>query len=200
MGVRRLLSIAQAPLLVLALIGLSSCGAGRAKDDTFALSAMPEIAGPKSSNKQILIPEPSALKALDSEQIVIRVTPSEIQYLAKARWGDSLPKLVQAKLIEAYENSGKLGGVGEPGQGLAIDYQVVTDIRAFQIETAGGDRAHVEISVKILNDRNGEVRAQRVFSAVTPVNGAGNPAFIAALDAAFAKVTADMVGWTLQSI
>jgi cholesterol transport system auxiliary component len=198
MGVR-LLRIAQASLLVLGLIGLNGCG-GRAKDDTFALSAMPEVAGPAARNKQLLIPEPAALKALDSEQVVIRVTDSEIQYLAQARWSDRLPKMVQAKLVEAYENSGKLRGVGIPGQGLAIDFQVVTDIRAFQIETAGGDQAHVEISAKILNDRNGEVTAQRVFSATVPVSGAGNPGFIAALDAAFARVTADMVGWTLKSI
>ena len=182
------------------LIGLSGCGAGKAADDTFALSAMPEVAGPKARHKQILIPEPAALKVLDSEQVVIRVTDSEIQYLAKARWGDRLPKMVQAKLVEAYENSGKLSGVGKPGEGLAIDYQVVTDIRAFQIETSGGDHAHIEISVKILNDRNGEVRAQRVFSAIAPASGTDNPAFIAALDAAFAKVTTDMVAWTLKSI
>jgi cholesterol transport system auxiliary component len=54
--------------------------------------------------------------------------------------------------------------------------------------------------VKILNDRNGEVRAQRVFSANVPVSGTGNPGFIAALDAAFARVTTDMVAWTLKSI
>jgi cholesterol transport system auxiliary component len=198
MGVR-LLRIGQASLVVLALIGLNSCG-GTAKNDTFALSAMPEIAGPKAKNKQILVPEPGALKALDSENVVIRVSDSEIQYLGKAQWGDRLPKMVQAKLVEAYENSGKLGGVGLPGQGLAIDFQVVTDIRAFQIETAGGDHAHIEISAKILNDRNGEVRAQQVFSATAPVNGTGNPAFIAALDAAFAEVTRDMVAWTLKSI
>jgi len=195
----RFLRIGQASLLVLALAGLGGCG-GAAKNDTFALSAMPEIAGPKAKNKQILIPEPAALKALDSENIVIRISDSEIQYLAKAQWGDRLPKMVQAKLVEAYENSGRLGGVGLPGQGLAIDFEVVTDIRAFQIETVGGDHAHVEISVKILNDRTGEVKAQRIFSATAPVSGAGNPAFIAALDAAFAKVMRDMVAWTLRSI
>jgi cholesterol transport system auxiliary component len=201
MGVSAMLRLGQASMLMLALAGLSGClGGGKAKDDTFALSAMPEIAGPAARNKQILVPEPAALKALDSEQIVIRVTPSEIQYLAQARWSDRLPKMVQAKLVEAYENSGKLGGVGKPGEGLAIDFQIVSDIRAFQIETSGGDHAHVEISVKVLNDRNGSVKAQHVFSAEAPVSGAGNPAFIAALDAAFAKVTADIVGWTLKSI
>jgi cholesterol transport system auxiliary component len=195
----RFLGIARACVPVLVLIGLSGC-AGGAKNDTFALSAVRGVAGPKASSKQILIPEPGALKALNSDQVVIRVSHSEIQYLGGARWGDQLPKMVQAKLVEAYENSGKVGGVGIPGQGLAIDFQVVTEIRAFQIETDGGDRAHVEISVKILNDRNGEVRAQQVFIAMVPVSGSGNPAYIKALDAAFAKVTTDMVGWTLKSI
>ena len=187
-------------LVGLLVAGLSGCGAGKAKDDTFALSAMAEVSGPAARHKQILVPEPAALKALDSEQIVIRVTPSEIQYLASARWNDRLPKMVQAKLVEAYENSGKLGGVGTPGQGLAIDYQVVTDIRAFQIEAAGGDHAHIEISAKILNDRNGSVVAQQVFTADAPVSGSGNPGFVAALDAAFARVTTDIVGWTLKKI
>ena len=58
----------------------------------------------------------------------------------------------------------------------------------------------MEISAKLLNDRNGTVRAQKVFRAKVPVSGAGNTAFVKALDAAFARVTADIVGWTLNSI
>ena len=164
------------------------------------LSSAVEVAGPSAKNRQILIPEPTALKALDSEQVVIRVTSAEIQYLGKARWSDRLPKMVQSKLIEAYENTGKLGGVGRPGEGLAIDYQVVADIRAFEIRSAGGDHGHSEISVKILNDRNGTVKAQRVFSADAPARSTSNASFIAALDAAFAQTSADIVGWTLKAI
>src|SRR5690606_16061200 len=151
-------------------------------------------------NRQILIPEPAALKSLDSEQVVIRVSPSEIQYLARSQWGDRLPRLVQSKLVEAFENSGRLGGVGKPGQGLAIDYQVVTNIRAFEVDTSGADVARVEISVKILNDRNGTVRAQQVFSANAAVSGSDNRAFIAALDRAFAKVAGEIVEWSLRAM
>jgi cholesterol transport system auxiliary component len=186
--------------IFIALAVLSGCGGGKATSDTFALSSAREVEGPSAKGKQILIPEPTALKALDSEQIVIRVASAEIQYLGKARWSDRLPKMVQSKLVEAFENSGKLGGVGRPGEGLAIDYQVVGDIRAFEIQQSGGSHAHVEISVKILNDRNGTVRAQRVFSADVPVRGSDNPSFVAGLDAAFSRVTTDIVGWTLKSI
>ncbi|MBL0372755.1 membrane integrity-associated transporter subunit PqiC [Rhizobium sp. KVB221] len=184
---------------VLLAAGLSGC-AGGARDDTFSLSSVPEVVGPTAKNRQILVPEPTALKALDSEQVVIRLSGSEIQYLSKSRWSDRLPRLVQSKLIEAFENTGKLGGVGRPGEGLAIDYQVVADIRSFEIDAGGNDRASIEISVKILNDRNGAVKSQRVFSTSAPVVGSGNAAFIAALDKAFSQATGEIVSWALNSI
>ncbi|WP_160004051.1 ABC-type transport auxiliary lipoprotein family protein [Rhizobium sp. 18055] len=184
------------PLLAVALSG---CGTA-AKNDTFDLSAPVSGSGPQMKGRQILVQQPTALQALSSDQIVIKVSSSEIQYLAKAQWSDKLPRMVQAKLVEAFENSGKLGGVGIPGQGLAIDYQVVTDIRAFEIRAGGGSQAVVEISAKILNDRNGSVRAQKVFSQTVPTGGGSNEAFVKALDRAFAGVTGEIVDWTLKSI
>ena len=192
--------LATATVLALSAVMLAGCLGGGANKDTYGLSASPEVAGPSAKNRQILITEPTALKALDSEQVVIRLSGVEIQYLSKARWGDRLPKLVQAKLVEAFENTGRLGGVGKPGEGLAIDFQVVTDIRAFQIETNGGTTANIEIFVKLLNDRNGTVRAQQVFRASVPVQGSDNRDYVAGLDRAFAQVSSEVVSWTLKAI
>lgn len=181
----------------LSLAMLAGCGSA-AKNETFDLSVAEIEAGRKSSAKQILVTEPTALKALDSEQILVRVSSSEVQYLSKAQWSDRLPRMVQARLVQAFENSGRVAGVGKPGQGLAIDDQVVSDIRAFEIDAAA-NRARIEISVKILNDRNGTVRASEVFKAEAPA-GSGNPALIRALDTAFEKMTLDIVAWTLAKI
>ena len=200
MGLLRNGTAARAALVAVLAATLTACGSTQAKNDTFALTSIATADGPSARSRQILVPQPSALKALDGEQIVIRPSTSEIQYLAGAQWSDSLSKMVQAKLVQAFENTGRLGGVGMPGQGLAIDYQIVTDIRAFEVQTAGADAAVVEISAKLLNDRNGTVRAQKVFRATAPVGGTGNTAFVKALDAAFAAVTADIVGWTLAAI
>lgn len=199
-SMRGMQRLAAAAVLALAATSLAGCFGGSANNDTFSLTASPEVTGPSAKNRQILVPEPTALKALDSEQVVIRLSGVEIQYLSKARWSDRLPKMVQAKLIQAYENTGKLGGVGKPGQGLAIDFQIVTDIRAFQVETNGATQANIEIYAKLLNDRNGTVKAQRLFRATSPVNGAGNREFIAALDRAFSEVTSEIVEWTLKGI
>ncbi|MFS8051728.1 MULTISPECIES: ABC-type transport auxiliary lipoprotein family protein [Rhizobium] len=179
---------------------LSGCGSA-AVNDTYDLTAAVKASGPSMKRRQILIPLPTALQPLDSNQIVIRVSPREIQYLGKSQWSDKLSRIVQSKLVEAFENTGKLGGVGVPGQGLAIDYQIVTDIRSFEIDTAAGQKsAAVEISVKILNDRSGTVKAQNVFRKVVPVSGGSNPDFVRGLDTAFAGVTAELVDWTLRSI
>lgn len=184
--------------LPLTALILSGCGTA-AKNDTYDLSAAVDGDGPAAKSRQILIASPTALRALDSEQIVIRVSSSEIQYLSRAQWGDKLPRMVQSKLVEAFENSGKLGGVGIPGQGLAIDYQVVTDIRSFEIDASSGNQAVVEISAKILNDRNGSVRAQKVFRATAPAGG-DNDGFVKSLDRAFSTVASEIVSWTLRSI
>ncbi|PYE37132.1 cholesterol transport system auxiliary component [Rhizobium sp. PP-F2F-G38] len=185
--------------LLLVAAPLGAC-AGKPNNDTYSLSSVPTIEGPAATSKQILVPEPTALKALDSDQIVIRLSGAELQYLAKSQWGDRLPRMVQSKLVQAFENSGKVGGVGKPGEGLAIDYQVVTEIRSFEVDTTGSRTAVVEIFAKIVNDRNGTVRAQKAFRATVPVSGTGAPAYIKGLDGAGAKVVADIVRWTLTAI
>lgn len=135
------------------------------------------------------------MKALDSENVVIKSGPGTIQYLKGAQWADRLPQIVQARLAESFQRSGRFGGVGKPGDGLAIDYQILTELRAFGVNVASGDHAEIEIFVKILNDRNGVVRASKTVNATVPVSGSGNDAYIRALDAAFGKAASEIVRW-----
>ena len=182
---------------------LSGCAGGiipSTPPETYGLSTAQAISGESARNRQILISDPTALKALDSVQIVIRPTPSTIEYLAKSQWSDRLPNIVQDKLVQAFENSGRVGGVGRPGDGLAIDYKIITSIRAFEIKADAGEQAVVEISAKVLNDRNGVVVATKVFRATAAVTGSGNAAYVQSLDRAFEVVVQDLVSWTLSRI
>lgn len=169
--------------------------------DTFELTAPPPPVGDgRRSRSQLLITEPGALKSLDSERIVVKPTSSAIEYLAGAQWADRLPRLVQARLVEAFQLSGRIGGVGRPGEGLAIDYQIIADIRAFEIRLEGDDRAVVELYVRVLNDRNGVISGGRLFSQTAPVQGTGARAFVNALDRAFVAAAGDIVAWALGEI
>ena len=196
------LSACAAPIALL-LAGCAALpGGGPAPLDTYDLKASaPQAAGANRPRTQVLVAEPSALKALDGENIVIRPAAGSIEFLGGAQWADRLPRVVQARLVEALQATGRLGGVGKPGEGLAIDYQVVTEIRAFEVRLDGAPRAEVALYVKLLNDRNGVVRAARGFSAFAPLGpGAGNDAYVAALDRAFAQVVQELVPWVLGAV
>jgi cholesterol transport system auxiliary component len=195
---RQVGTVAALSMLLSGCIGL---GGSSEPLDTFELTAPPPPATEgRRSRSQILITEPTALKSLDSERIVIKPTASAIEYLAGSQWADRLPRIVQARMVEAYQLSGRVGGVGRPGEGLAIDYQVIADIRAFEVRLAGDDRAVVELYVRVLNDRNGVVAGARLFSHTAPVIGTGNQAFVTALDKAFVAVSGEVVAWSLGVI
>lgn len=184
--------------LAVALQGCAALpGGGPAPLDTYELTA-PSVAPAqrRRGGVQILVAEPTALKALDGENIVVRPSPGSIQYLKGAQWADRLPKIVQARLAQSLQESGRFGGVGRPGEGLAIDYQLIVDIRAFDIDLGGNARARTELFVRVLNDRNGTVRAAQTFTSQAPVSGTGNDAYVAALDAAFARAATQIVEWS----
>ncbi len=147
----------------------------------------------------MLITEPSALKSLDSEKIVIKPSPSTIEYLSKARWSDRLPKVIQAKLVETFENTGRAKAVGKPGDGLLIDYQIVSDLRAFELDLVT-DTAKVALSVKLISDKSGRINRARIFTATITAFGNSNQEIIDSLDAAFDAVAVELVAWVLKAV
>lgn len=197
---RRTITALAATLLASSILA----GCGSTVRDTYDLTindAAVSSQGPKQKRLQILIADPEAVRVLDGQDIVIRQDGSSISYLKHAQWSDRLPNLVQARLVQAFENSGRVAGVGRPGEGLAIDYQILTDIRAFDVVVSGERRvARVEITVKLMNDRSGAVRATRVFAARTKINSSVDDRYADALDAAFKVVVSDIVSWTLSKI
>lgn len=181
---------------LLLLPGCALVGGGTPQLDTYELTAPTPREVARRTRVQVLIAQPTALKALDGQNIVVKTGPGVIQYLKGAQWADRLPEVVQARLAESFEASGRFGGIGLPGDGLAIDYQVIVDVRAFEIRTDRGRQAEVRLFVRILNDRNGVVRASRTFEAKAPVSGTSNNDYVAALDKAFAGAVTAIVEWS----
>ena len=203
------------PFVLFAALATSGCvasavGADEEPNVTFDL-VTPAAVGEVSPARgvQVLIAEPSALGTLASQRVLVRVGPREVQYLAGARYTDTLTRLTQFKLKRALESASRIGAAALPGEGLAIDYQIITDIRAFEIRVGDGTAvvagpallpstrdAFVSLTVKILDDRSGNVIASRVFDASSPVGPVTDDnvgdAYLAALDAALDRVLVDI--------
>ncbi len=154
----------------------------------------------RSSRVQVLVAAPRALKALDSSYIAVVDKGPVYSYFPKSAWADTLPNVVQLKLVETLQNTGRLRGVGLPGDGLLIDYQLQTEIRSFELQVAGANRGVVEISARIVNDRNGRTVATRVFRAETPSSSTSVDKAVEAMNASADRVFSEMATWTLRNV
>lgn len=197
-GWRRALLV---PMLAAGLSACATFGGGGTVEAIYTLSAPPDVADVSGrTNAQILIATPLALEALNTNLIAVRPAPSTLSYYPNVQWADRLPNVFQAVLANAFENTGRVKAVGLPGQSLLINYQIVSEIRAFQAETAGSDSAVVEVSVKILDDRNGRVRSSRIFRSEQPISGDSVGAAVGGMEAANQAVVKEIVRWTLATL
>ena len=184
---RRLVALA----LILVLGGCAGLGGGAAID-TFDLTVPATATKASGRSLQVLVPEPVVDRAYDSERLLVRPSDTEIAYFSGAQWADRLPRLVQSRLVEAFERSGRFRAAGRPGQGLAIDRQIIVDIRAFDYRV-GERRVEVALSVKTMDDRNGRVTSVREYRAEETVSSDTAKAVVAAFDAAFGRVVGEIV-------
>jgi cholesterol transport system auxiliary component len=190
----------------LAVVGLAmslaGCASGLAGIVTKAPATAYDLAAandfprrPPHARGQLVVVEPSALSPLDGESILVRPVPGEAAQLAGAQWQDRLPRLVQSRLLQSFENANRLRTVGRPSDKIATDFTLLTELRAFEISAADGG-AVVEVAVKIVNEHSGRIIAARVIRAAVPVQSLEGPAAVAALNEAFVKAATQVVLWT----
>lgn len=153
----------------------------------------------RSRRAQVLVAAPRALKALDTSYIAVVDKGPVYTYFPKSAWADTLPNVVQLKLMETLRNTGRLRGVGLPGDGLLIDYQLQTVIRAFELQV-NGTRGVVEISARLVNDRNGRTVASKVFRSDTRAGSTSVDKAVEAMNASADRVFAEIAAWTLKSV
>ncbi|NBN63506.1 ABC transporter [Microvirga tunisiensis] len=156
-------------------------------------------AGPKRP-VQVLVATPRALSALDTSNIAVVDKGLAYSYFPQAAWTDQLSNVVQAGLVQTLENTNRLKGVGLAGEGLLIDFQLQTELRSFQLDVQGGNRAVVEIAAKLVNDRNGRAVDSRIFTATVPAGGASVEQAVSALNQAADQVFREMAVWVLSKV
>lgn len=181
-------------------VALFVAGCAGGPPDTYDLAAPSNVETRARSNAHLVVMAPKALSARDSERVVVRGDDGRISYLSGAQWSDKLGPLVGSRLLQAFENSGRIRAVGQQGDGLKSDYILVSDIRSFDFVTAPAFRGDVELSIKLINDRNGRVVSSRVFTSSQPAETDTSSAAVTALNSAFDEVASDIVAWVLQKI
>lgn len=159
---------------------------------TFDLTAPEARAARRAA--QVVVSEPLTTQDLDSQRIIVKNAGGQVSFVGDAQWADRLPRLVQMRMIQTFQNARSLSAVGRPGDRLSADYQLNSDIRAFQFAPESGE-AVVEIAVTLIDDKSGRAVRTRIFSARVAGSAADGAAASNALDAALSQVLAQIVRW-----
>ncbi len=148
---------------------------------------------------KLTLPEPSTVLAYNTDKIMTRPAPDESLPLEGPRWSDSLPILVQAKLIETFENAGYTNDVTRTLGDFPDSDQLSIDIRRFDVSTDGDPKATIVILAK-LQAADGSVIESNKFEATAPANGSEPRDYVNALRDAFENIAHGVIEWTTTTL
>lgn len=149
---------------------------------------------------QLAIERPTAPAGLSTVRIAVAREPLTLDYYSGAAWVDDAPNMVQRLLIESFENSDRIVGVGRDGVTFRSDFTLKVELREFQAEYFDGAEipaVNVRINVKQVQMPQRIIVASKGFETKRRSPSNRMPDIIRTFDAALGAVLRDIVVWTL---
>lgn len=190
-------------LLAVSLL-LGACASLTGNKEPFTVYA-PRYTPPADAAKaapvqwQLAIDTPLASDALDTARMLVMPSPGAIETYKGGRWSDTVPLLLRGLLIQAFQDSGRIAGVGAITSGLHADYALSVDLYDFETQYRDGSpHAVIRLNAKLNDLSVNRVRTARTFEADEPVAGAQAADAAAAFGRALDQLLTQIVAWTLD--
>jgi phospholipid/cholesterol/gamma-HCH transport system substrate-binding protein len=152
----------------------------------------------KTLESQIAIPEPTAVTMLETQRMLF-FPPNDVPAFSGFVWADTIPKLLQARLIESFENYDLAHAPLHATDIGQADFQLLIDVRRFRIAVDSGPVAQIGLSARIV-DKDGKVMASRLFEASEKFDEVAPQPAVAAFNAGFGRIAGDVIVWTTQAL
>jgi cholesterol transport system auxiliary component len=111
--------------------------------------------------------------------------------------------MIQTLLVESFENSNRIIGVGRQSAVLRADYTLLLDLREFQAEFINGatiPRAHVRINAKLVRLPQRVIVAAKDAAFSVSAKSGQLDHIVGAFDESLGKVLKDIVEWALTTV
>ncbi|ACI93941.1 putative ABC transporter [Afipia carboxidovorans OM5] len=176
-------------------------GEPQAQKHVYDLSAVQTYAATRTPlTLQLAIPEPTVILALDTQRLIVTPEGDALDAsIAQAQWADSIPKLVQARLLESFENYSEEKAPVRPTDGVQTDATLLSEIRRFGVDTSGSPTAEISLSVKLVA-KSGQIVASRIFRSNQPVAHLDAKTAVSAIDRAFTDTAKQIVTWAADKL
>ena len=200
------MSIRLIPLAaLLAALTVSGCGGiltGGPRRDVFELrNTGPAMTCARNRAMQVVVETPKAAGPIDTERVLVRPNPLQIQYLPDAQWGDTVPVMVQTLLVQRMSDYPLYAHVGRAPLGSSGDYALLSEIGDFSAVVEGRDAVvTLKLSAQMVKEMSASVVSRQNFAVRVPVQGTGTPALMAGFDQASQQLIEQVSGWAAGSL
>jgi cholesterol transport system auxiliary component len=194
-------------LIGLALLALAGCGSilqpPAPPPALYRLTPATDFAaGARVVPVQLAVDMPTAEAALDTTRIALTRSPTTLDYFAASAWTDRLTTIVQALLIESFDNAHRFAAVGREAGALRADVVLVTELRHFEALYSGAGSPHwqIEITAKLVKLPERALLVDRSFRGDEAAARNDLPAIVEASDLAWHGVAKDIADWAADTL
>lgn len=200
------MSLTRIATVLLAGIVLAACsplGGPRTEFRVYSPStAVQPDAGWPQADWQLTVMAVAANPLLDSSRIVVRPSAHQVQTYRGVRWADRSQELLETAVVDAFEESGRIGAVGRMANTARGDFALFMEVRAFEtVYRDGQPEAVIEVQANLVQlrggSRGGNAVASRRFRQVVPGASPEVDAMVEAFSQALSGMSSELVGWTL---
>lgn len=151
---------------------------------------------------QLVVETPVSATSLNTSRIALQRTPLTFEYYADAAWTDNAPAMVQTLLIESFESTKRISGVGREAIGLRPDYILMTDLREFEAVYDGDNpipTIWIRMNAKLVKLPERRIVASETFGEKLPAAGSKLTDIVAAFDETLGSVFKQIVMFALAA-
>lgn len=158
--------------------------------------ATPKLPPIPAQAAPLAVAEPSAVIALQTQRMLARGPDERLSQVGEAQWSDTIPKMVQAKLMQALDDAGwtTTAAPGGPGDVSTLNLELRRFDLALSQDDATSGKVVLSLSAKLAGP-DGKIVATRLFNSEADC-ATREPAVIAkAFSTALANITQDLAAW-----
>jgi|GEM_PF-2035099 len=149
---------------------------------------------------QLVVERPSATAFYNSSQVVVVANGYDYSYAKGIRWTGRLPDLLQSTLINFFDRTHKIEGVGAPSVGLQAKYRLIVGIDKFDISISEGyqkQQVDLVLSVKLLDLKTLSIVDKKFFSATSIIVNNRLKNVSQAFNSAFSELMFSVFKWII---
>lgn len=191
-------------IATLALCGLLSSCALVPDSEPLRVFLLPDSPPPASQasaaplDLALRISTPQASRVLASPRIAVVPSGNQIASYADARWADAAPTLLRDRIIEVFQQDGRLASVSSEDTHLGAQLGLISDLRAFQSQYQDGTpQVLIRLDARLVHSNSQRILASRRFEIRQPSADERLESVVVAFGQASDTLSRQLLEWTL---